>query len=378
MDSIARIKELYNQPLDPNWDNVSIDYDLQKYNWNEIFLNLAKELKPEITNLQDLHKHFDITELLDLRKHYEKYANSTEFASMVDSFIEDYVVDKIPSKDYLVQRTTGIRLVIPDQAKHGRLLSFHTGYWTGYDNHMYTTWIPVTDTWDSNSMQVIGWDKTKELIDEIYAKQLPAEEIDALCESVCWPVNVKVGSAWQFNQGHLHGNINNDTGVSRVSFDVRVATPQSDFEHRRPGSFYRLPGESTEANFTKLKPEGSWLVFTDQNSRFVYPTPHYMIREFMLGYARSHGLNPVEWVNDYYITDWMPKFDDLTKQNIQGIVLPSVFAFSVDNERVLEFLTQGINHGMQFLFADENLVVDTVEDLDHIRKLYYFMEKPSE
>ena len=98
----------------------------------------------------------------------------------------------------------------------------------------------------------------------------------------------------------------------------------------------------------------------------------------MLGYARSHGLNPVEWVNDYWITDWMPKFDDLTKQNIQGIVLPSVFAFSVDNERVLELLTQGINHGMQFLFADENLVVDTVEDLDHIRKLYYFMEKPSE
>ena len=375
MQSKQKIQQLYKQPLDPQWDNVSIDYDVKKYNWNEIFLGIAQELKPNITNLQDLHKHFELSELVDLRKHYERFTNSTQFSTMVDAFVEEYLVNKIPNEDYLIQRTTGIRLVIPDQAKQGRLLNFHNGYWTGYDNYMYTAWIPITDTWDSNSMQVIGWDKSIELIDEIYANNYDLETIQSMCEAECWPVNIGVGSAWLFNQGHLHGNINNDTGVSRVSFDVRVATPQSDFEHRRPGSFYRLPGESTEANFTKLRTDGKWIVFTDQNSRFVYPTPHYMIREFMISYAKSHGINPVEWSNEYWLCDWMPKFADFVTQNLQGIVLPSIFAFSESNDRVLEMLAEGIANGMQFLFVDENLVVDTQEDLDHIQKLYNFMKK---
>ena len=369
------IKTLYNEPLDPLWDNQKITYDTAKYNWNKIFLGVTQELKPEIKNLQDIHLHFQLEDFVDLRKHYERFTNSSQFSTMVDEFIVDYVVDKIPSEEYLVQRTTGIRLLIPDQVKQGRLLNFHTGYWTGYDNHMYTTWVPVTDSWDSNAMQVLTWEQTLKITDEIYKNKLSLEEVQDMCEKVCWPVNCKVGEAWQFNQGVWHGNINNDTGVSRVSFDVRVATPQSDFEHRRPGSFYRFPGESAEENFAKLRTDGKWIVFTDQNSDFVYPTPHYMIREFMISYARGLGINPVEWANEAWCTDWMPAFDYKIKQDLQGIVLPSIFAFSESNERVLEMLSEGIENGMQFLFVDENLVADTQKDLDHIKKLYNFMKK---
>lgn len=367
----TKLKDLYSQKLDPAWDHKIINYDTNKYNWNEQFLTLAQELKPDIKNLQDLHLHFKVNELVELRKLYEKYTNSVSFGNLLDEFVWDNLRDKIPTEDYLIQRTTGIRLLIPNQAKAGRLLSFHTGYWTGYDNFMYTAWTPVTDARDSNSMQVIDWNNTISIMEQIHKDKLGLSEIQDICEKVCYPVNINFGQSWLFNQGHLHGNINNDTGVSRVSFDVRIATPDSDYEYRRPGSFYRFPGDSTESSLGRVKKNGRWIVYVEPTS--AKNIPHYMIREFLLQYSRNLNLNIIEWINGYFFVPWMPVLKNRIEAHlVDGIVMASIFSHTLSNDEFLELLETAVNKGIQIIFADENLVIENLKDVDSVRKLYRF------
>lgn len=369
-----KVLKMYDYPLNDTWDNKTMEYDTTKYNWYDRFLSVAQELKPELTDFQLIHEHFAVNELINLRKHFEKYTKGSEFNALLDEWLAEYVSTKIDGDDYFVQQTPNVRVVIPNQEKLGRLLPFHSGYWTGYDNHTYTCWVPLTKAWDSNTMHVMSWEKSIETVKTIYDNQSSYEEMERLCCENSWPVNLDYGQVWMFNQGHLHGNINNETGVSRVSFDVRVVSTKSEFEFRKPGSYYRLPGDSAEDNFNKLNTEGRWLVFTDPCSNFTYPAPHYMIREFMFQYAKNVGIKPVEWMNEYYMIDWHPQFKFRLTQDYAGIMLPSLFSFNATAEEVEAMLLDGVSKGKQFLFCDENLVVVTADDVHKIKRYLELMQ----
>jgi sporadic carbohydrate cluster 2OG-Fe(II) oxygenase len=367
---IKEILPYYKWAPDTRWDNKVLNYDKTVYNWSEWFFESIRELKPTLTSMQEIHLYFTTAELVTLRKHLERLTNSKEFSQRLDTFFAENIAHLIDSKDYLIQSTSGIRVVIPDQDKVGRLLSFHTGYWTGYNNFMGTVWIPLTKACDSNTMQVLSWEDSVELMKKIHLETLPLKEIECLCKERMYPVNLEVGQAWLFNQGHLHGNINNETVVTRVSFDARWALPGHDLGPRRAGSFYRMQGHHAEIRKEDLKP-GPWVVFVDQNSEFIGQTPHYMIREFLLGVAARHNITINEWSNEYWGCTWMPKLlDFVSKTTISGLIFPSVHAFSGSVPQRLAMFTTAINNGQQLMFVDENIVVQTVKDIDIVKKIY--------
>lgn len=364
--------EQYNWTPDPRWDNKELSYDVNKHNWPERFLEIAKKIKPELTKLEDIHLYFKPSDLNDLRKYFEKYTNSQEFSKALDDFFEEYITSLVNDPDYLIQSTCGIRVVVPDQEKIGRLLSFHTGYWTGYSNQMGTVWTPLTDTYESNSMQVLTWNDTIKLMKKIHNEKLSLEDIQSLCEEKCWPVNIGVGKSWLFNQGHLHGNINNVTPITRVSFDARWAT--GNFGPRRAGSFYRPRGVHTDIDKENIN-KGKWIVFVDQNSKYIGETPHFMIREFLIGYSKKLDIELTEWSNEYWDCTWMPKFRDyVTRDYLSGIVLPSIHAFSCNIETRLELISLAIKNNQQLIFADENLLVKDKQDIKYIEKIYSYNE----
>ena len=363
---IENVLESYNWKVDERWDNKVLDYDKNKHNWTEYFFEAVRELKPELTDLTQIHKYFKTTEFIDLRKHLELFTNSKEFSTRLDSFFADYVSDLVDGKDYLIQSTSGIRFVVPNQDALGRLLAFHTGYWTGYNNHMGTVWIPLTKTWGTNTMQVVSWDDSIEIMNRIHNEQLPLDEIQRLSIEKCFPVEIDVGQAWLFNQGHVHGNINNETDITRVSFDARYALKGHDLGPRRAGSFYRLQG-----HYSKLDPSdlasGPWVVFVDQNSAYIGETPHFIIREFLLGKARQLKLDVVEWSNEYWGCTWMPKLQDFVERdNLSGLVVPSIHAFSGTNDKIKDLFAQSLSSGQQILFADENILLKDEQGLETI------------
>lgn len=359
----------YNWKPDLRWDNKVLKYDVNQHNWSEWFLESIRELKPDLPRLEDIHLYFSSSELITLRKHLEKLTNSKEFSHRLDTFFEDYVTPLVDA-DYLIQSTCGIRIVVPDQEKLGRLLSFHTGYWTGYNNNMGTVWTPLTQTYNSNSMQVVSWQDSIELMSLIYKEKLDLGEIQNLCTKKCYPVNIGVGESWLFNQGHLHGNINNETDITRVSFDARWALKSGPFGPRRAGSFYREKGTHASIDTTKLA-GGLWVVFVDQNSNYIGQTPHYMVREFLLQFAKTLGISPSEWSNEYWACSWMPKLKDyVCNKTLSGIILPSIHAFSCDSDLKYELFNTALDNNIQLVFADENLLIDNKILLQNIRNFY--------
>ena len=360
----------YEWTPDPRWDNKVLTYDQEKFNWSGQVLEIVRELRPAIDSLEHIHLFFKTSEMVELRQHLERWTNSREFSQQLDNFFQENVTPLIGRDDYLMQKTSGIRLVVPDQEQLGRLLSFHTGYWTGYSNDMFTVWTPLSRVFGTNTMQITSWQDTVELMTRIHTEKLSLDQLQDECIKRMFPVEIEVGQSWLFNQGHLHGNVNNDTGISRVSFDARCALPQGDFGPRRVGGFFRLQGTHSEIDPSKIQ-SGPWIVFVDQNSEYIGNIPHYIVREFLMQTTKSLGIVVNEWSNEYWGCTWMPKLQDfVNRSNIKGLVLPSIHAFSGSIDLRMSMFKTAIDNGQQLVFVDEQILISTQEELKLLEKLY--------
>ena len=61
--------------------------------------------------------------------------------------------------------------------------------------------------------------------------------INQKIQQECLKHSIPCNASWQswlFQQGHLHGNINNDTDITRWSFDTRVLVKGGNYGRRRP------------------------------------------------------------------------------------------------------------------------------------------------
>ena len=365
------ITQYYQSKPDPRWDNKAINYNTEKYPWSDWVFSEVKKIKPSLNNLENIHHHFKLDEMIELRKTLERLSNSVEFSKLLDEFFEEYVYPNIDFKEYLIQSTVGIRLVIPNQAKKGRLLSFHTGYWTGYNNDMGTVWTPLTKCYSSNTMQVLSWEDSANLMHKIHQENLSLNDIQTLSEEKMFPVELDVGQSWFFGQGHLHGNINNNTDITRVSFDARYALADTNFGVRRAGSFFRFPGTAHDFDKKKIKNKRNWIVFVDQNSHYVGETPHFIIREFLLGYAKNLDLSIIEWSNEYWGCTWMPKLSDYCEsKNISGILMPSIYSLSGEIHQIIDILKTAVANNIQIIFADEEIIVESEMDIEFIKRFY--------
>ena len=156
------------QNLDPRWDNQTLEYDLDKHNWPEFWLGVAKEKYPQIETLETVHKVLDATELVELGRHLQNTCGEERFIEKVDAYYSECVPDLLDGEEWMLQRFFTIRMVIPNQAKEGRLLAFHQGIWVGNGLGLRTIWTPFTKCYGNNSMQIMGWEESDDLTKRWY------------------------------------------------------------------------------------------------------------------------------------------------------------------------------------------------------------------
>jgi len=371
---MINIEEKYSKNnLDTKWDNQKISYDLEKFPWPSMFEAVIRERYPQVKDLTLLHEYLDSSQLIEIRKYLESFTRSTSFRQLVDQFASHVLEKKgYEYEEYMLQLTPGLRIVVPNQLHKNRLLNFHTGYWTGYDNGTNTIWIPLTPAYDTNTLWVTDWDTSHKLMKKIHNESWPLGKIQQECERVSWPVEVAVGESWLFNQGHLHGNVNNTTGKTRLSFDFRVAHKNIEFGRRRPGSYYRFPGTEIQFPRHRIDKDKNWIAFTSPNDEYIDMAPYFMIREYLLGWCKTVDIAPNEWSNEYHECKWMPKFVDFINKKNTGIVFASIYNFSLDIEERIEYFKTAIKNNCQLIFVDENILVDKEEDLELIKKYYQY------
>lgn len=374
MNNNLKVMERYNQKfLDDAWDNKILNYDTSKYDWEGLFLHTVQEKIPKIEKLDQLHLYIKFSQIPEMRKHLESMTRGEQFRSLIDQFFEEYISPLLPSTDYMVQTVPGIRLVLPNQEQQGKLLPWHTGYHTGYDNGIYSVWTPVTKTWGTNAMQVLSWNDTIDVMNKFQSGRLSLHQLQELCRSKAIPTTLDVGKSWLFNQGHLHGNFNNDTNVSRVSFDTRALVQGTDYECRYPGGFYRIRGKENKFKILKNISNRNWIVFADQGSDYIGSMPQFIIREFMMNWCKQFNITPYDWQNEYLHVDWNPNLQFFMDMGAsKGFIFPSIYAVSSTIENRIKLFEKALNNDIHMIFIDENIYLDSADALEYVKKIYAF------
>ena len=113
------------------WDNKTLNYDLDKYNWPAWALSVIQEVAPQVTELETMHEVLNPTEIVRVSQHVQNACNRKDFMERFDDFAASVVPQRIANKRYMIQRQGTLRVVLPDQAKEGRRLWFHQGVFVG-------------------------------------------------------------------------------------------------------------------------------------------------------------------------------------------------------------------------------------------------------
>jgi|TARA_R110001592_G_scaffold132997_3_gene347968 sporadic carbohydrate cluster protein (TIGR04323 family) len=362
------------QDLDPRWDNQTLEYDLEKHNWPEFWLGVAKEKFPQIKTLETVHKVLDATELVELGRHLQDTCGEERFIKKVDAYYSECVPDLLDGEEWMLQRFFTIRMVIPNQAKEGRLLAFHQGIWVGNGLGLRTIWTPFTKCYGNNSMQIMGWEESDELTKRCYDEKMSYDELQGECAKHCFPVTLEPGQAHLFQQHHIHGNFNNDTDITRWSMDGRVLPKGGHYHRKLPGGYFRFIGERDDIR--EIDSTKKWISYAGWNTEWTKELPLPMQRAIISQYCDKHGIkiNDYQFENEY--VDWLPGLEKfITGYGIDAIVLCSINSLPDDPFRRYHLLSLAVENEVELHFANELCSVRTVEDIKHIQHVLEFVNE---
>ena len=181
------------------WDNQTVNYDLVEHNWPEFWSKNARKIFPGIKSLEKVHEVLDPKQIVVLGNHLQGVCQNDEFIEKVDSYYNSIVPDRIDTDDWMIQRFFTIRIVIPNQAKTGRLLQFHKDEWTGNGLGIKTLWTPITKAYGSNSMQIMSLDDSKMISNKCKLEEWSFDKLQTEAQPLCNPVTLDPGQSFCSN-----------------------------------------------------------------------------------------------------------------------------------------------------------------------------------
>ena len=125
-----------------HWDNMTLNYDLKKYDLPGWALRTIQEKFPQVKELEKIHEVLTPTEVVDLQMYVQNACLRKDFMKLFESFLSEYAPSRIDNKRYMIQRQGTLRVVIPNQAKLGRRLNFHSDLMGGNGRGLRTFWTP--------------------------------------------------------------------------------------------------------------------------------------------------------------------------------------------------------------------------------------------
>lgn len=354
-----------------HWDNSVVDYDLEKYNWPAWALSVIQEVAPQVKELETLHEVLTPPEIVRVSQHVQNACSRIDFMKRFDEFAAGIVPQRIENKRYLIQRQGTLRVVIPNQAKVGRRLQFHQGIFVGNGRGCRTIWTPFTEARGTNTMWILDLDISREITRRVLEERWSLEKFEEESLKHAWPVTLKPGQSHLFFQEHIHGNVNNEEGYTRVSMDMRILIEGEEWGRRLPGGFMRLPGDYEVAapmNYTGK----SFITYAGWSSKFSKDIPLPMQRAIIEPYCQKNKIAYTSYEFENEHLDWQPALEHYIKERPDGIVLCSMYSMTDDVERRKELLNLALDLNVELHFANELTSLKTKEDLEKIETYLNF------
>jgi sporadic carbohydrate cluster protein (TIGR04323 family) len=354
-----------------HWDNATLDYDLEKYNFRQWAIDVIHEEFPQVEELETIHTTLNPNEIVKLQQHVQSACSRKDFMEMFDEFVQEYIPSKIENKKYMIQRQGTLRVVIPQQAKVGRRLHFHQGIFVGNGRGCRTIWTPLTKAEKTNTMWIMDLKKSREVTKQFLAEKWSLEKFEDTCIANSKPVELDPGQSHLFYQEHIHGNVNNEEGYTRVSMDMRILIEGEEYGRRLPGGFMRMPGDHKAGEEFDYSGK-QFITYAGWNSEFCKQIPLPMQRATMEKYCEKYNIqySSYEFENEH--CDWQPGLEHYIKQKPDGIVLTSMYAMTDDKQRRNDLFNFAIENNVELHFANELCFLKNKEDLRQIHDYLNF------
>mgnify|MGYP003124358071 FL=1 len=356
-----------NPSLLKNFNNVTLNYDLNQFNWPKLVLEKIQSKYSDVQNLEYIHNLLSPRQIFDIASLIQNSFLEQEWAEMLDKFAETYIAPLLDGQRYLIKRQPTLNIVIPNQEAVGRRLPFHQGIFYDNGRGQGTIWMPLTKCYDSNSMWIAGLEDSRKLTKIAIEEKLSAGKFDLYSTLESIPVTLEPGQAHLFSQEHIHGNINNLTDITRFAIDWHVLIEGEEYHNRLPGAFFRMPGDYvTDIHVDNSK---SFLCYLSNNSEFDKHLSKHVQRCTIEKYIQQHDIAPNSWQFENEYLTHLPIFQYLLGQNIDCILVLSMYSISDD------LLQEAIDAGKEIHFANEYMCIKTQEDLDKILQYKNFAVK---
>lgn len=354
-----------------HWNNCTVDYDLQRYDWPSWALSVIQELFPKVQALETLHESLAPAEIVRAGQHVQNACSRRDFMERFDEFAAGIVPQRISNKRYMIQRQGTLRVVIPNQESVGRRLAFHQGIFVGNGRGCRTIWTPFTEARGTNTMWMLDLDISREITKRVLAEKWNLNRFEEECIKHAWPVTLKPGQSHLFFQEHIHGNKNNTEGYTRVSMDMRILIEGQEWGRRLPGGYMRLPGDY-EATAVMDYTGKSFITYAGWNSKFSKDIPLPMQRAIIEPYCQKNKISYSNYEFENEHMDWQPGLEYYIKERPDGIVLCSMYCLTDDVDRRGELLQLALDLGVELHFANELISLKNPKDLDKIKTYLNF------
>lgn len=355
----------------PRWQNACLTYDLKKFNLPQLVLDVIKEKFPMVSAMETLHEIVPPYQISDLCLHVQSAFGREEFQKFFDTFAEEYVSPLLEGQKYLIKRQPTLNCVIPEQTKYARRLPFHQGIFYNNGRGMATMWMPITRAYATNSMYIANLEDSRRLTKQTIEEKLSLEEFEQRCLDICTPVEKSPGEVHLFTQEHIHGNVDNQTGVTRCAVDWHVLVEGGECQGRVPGGFFRLPGDYEQTDQTDYS-ERTFITYVGNNSRYDKKIPIHMQRKVIDDYCNTKGITNmgIQFENEYL--DWLPILEHYIQQQVDGIVMLSMHSLPSDKTRAEYLMKLAVRNNVEIHFANEFCSLRNVHDLKKIKQYLHF------
>ena len=352
--------------FDQCWENKTLDYDILKYPWPSQVLSVIQEKFPLVDDLTRVHKHLTASQIQDLTIHVQSAFGRQMFAQQFDQFAEEYIQPLLGGKKYLIKRQATLNCVIPNQQHVSRKLPFHQGVFYNNGRGQRTIWMALTDCEDTNSMWIADTESSQRLTKQCIDQKMNQDQFESECVKICKPVNIKPGQCHLFHQEHIHGNVNNETGYTRMAVDWHVLIEGEEYGGRLPGGFFRAPGDYEQQQSFDHSNQNI-IAYVGNNTHFDKHIPVHFQRKVIDEYCQHKQIScvAVQFENEHL--EWLPVLEQCIKQKPDGIVMCSMYSLPDDIVRRNEILKVALHNNVKLYFANEHCCMTNINELHKIQ-----------
>lgn len=332
-------------------------YDTRRYPFRDLFLATIKRGLDErgltLRELSQLHTVAEAVGSEALYAQFYDFMDRAEWRRVYGEYIKECVLPlfNVPMR---YQRKPGVRIQLPS----GKTVQYHTDEWYGHGPDVINCWLPLTDAYGTNTLQVAALADSVCEVKRLEAQQLSMSEMNDHLAAFVKPVETSYGHTFIFNAQCVHGTVPNTTSVTRVSIDFRLLPEGGDGGSKSLSEYYEeaVPSRSVPASEAQALKATAYIYPRYGFTRYISPANQRLV---VSAFARARSVELVAEETEIKTMAHHPILLDLARgkgiHDVFATVLFSVLCLPETEQYRRRILDEAIRAKVTLFFANEDL-----------------------